>query len=54
MTRLIFILAIALTCQQAKAYVITNYLEMVIVSAVGGTWKTVPLSNSYNDPVIAS
>ena len=53
MTKLIFILAIALTCQQAKAYVITNYLEMVIVSAVGGTWKTVPLSNSYNDPVIA-
>ena len=52
-TRLLFILAATLACQQANAYVITSYLEMVTVTAVGGAWKNVLLSNSYTDPVIA-
>ena len=53
MKKLLLILAIAFSFQQTHAYVITNYLEMVIVNAVGGAWKTVPLSNTYTDPVIA-
>ena len=52
MTRLLFILAAALFSQQCHAYAITSYLEMVTVTAVGGAWKSVPLTNSYTDPVI--
>ena len=52
-TRILLILAALLAYQQAQAYVITTYLEMVTVSAVGGSWKAVPLSNTYTDPVIA-
>ena len=52
-SRVLFILALAIASQQAHGYAITSYLEMVIVSSVGGSWKTVPLSNSYTDPVIA-
>jgi len=53
MTRLLFTLAILLASQPLHAYAITSYLEMVTVSAVGGTWKSVSLSNTYTDPVIA-
>jgi uncharacterized repeat protein (TIGR01451 family) len=52
-TKLLLLMALALTCQQAHAYAITNYLEMVAVTAVGGSWKNVSLSNTYTDPVIA-
>ena len=52
-TRLLFILTVALVSQQCHAYAITSYLEMVTVTAVGGAWKPVPLTNSYTDPVIA-
>lgn len=55
--RLLFLLAALfaalLPIQQVHAYAITSYLEMVTVTAVGDAWKTVPLSNTYTDPVIA-
>ena len=37
----------------ASAYPITSYLEMVKVANVGNTWKTLSLSNSYVNPVVA-
>ncbi len=36
----------------ASAYPITSYLEMLKVSAVGYSWKTLTLSNFYTDPVV--
>ena len=35
------------------AYPITSYLEMVKVTNVGNTWKTLPLENTYTNPVVA-
>ena len=36
-----------------EAYPITSYLEMVKVSSVGNAWKTLTLSNTYANPVVA-
>ena len=37
----------------ATAYPITNYLEMVKIANVSNAWKTLALSNSYTNPVVA-
>ncbi len=37
----------------AGAYPITSYLEMVKIGAVGNAWKTLTLSNTYSNPVVA-
>lgn len=46
----VLILILPLT---AGAYPITSYLEMVKVSSVSNAWKTLTLSNSYTNPVVA-
>ena len=51
--RALLLLSFCLAGQLAWATPITSYLEMVKVSSVGYAWKTVPLSNSYSNPVIA-
>lgn len=51
--RLSLILITALISQVAGAGAITPYLEMVKVTSVGSSWKTVPLVNSYSTPIIA-
>ena len=51
--RSLLLFAFVTLCNQAQAYVITSYLEMVKITAVGGSWKSVPLENSYANPVIA-
>jgi len=51
--RLFLLILLGLLSQTVNAFPITSYLEMVKVSAVGYAWKTVPLSNTYIDPVIA-
>jgi len=38
---------------KVNAYPITSYLEMVKVSNVSNAWKTLSLSNSYSNPVVA-
>ena len=37
----------------AEAYPITSYLEMVKISNVSNAWKTLSLSNTYTNPVVA-
>ncbi len=51
--RLFVLILLGLISQNAAALALTNYLEMVKVTAVGYAWKTVPLSNTYSNPVIA-
>ena len=52
-TRALLFLSFCLASQLAWATPITSYLEMVKVPGVGYSWKAVPLSNSYTNPVIA-
>ena len=49
----VFLLLIGISPALVKAYPITSYLEMVIVSNVDNTWKTLSLSNAYTNPVVA-
>ncbi|RVU84423.1 DUF11 domain-containing protein [Leucothrix sargassi] len=51
--RLLLTLLIIGASQLAGAAVITPYLEIVKITSVGATWKTVPLANSYSNPIIA-
>ena len=51
--RLTLLLLLTFVSQLSGAAAITPYLEMVKVSTVGGSWKTVPLVNSYSTPIIA-
>ncbi|WP_131906359.1 DUF11 domain-containing protein [Cocleimonas flava] len=44
---------IALCPVIAGAYPITSYLEMVKVSSVSNSWKSLTLDNSYSNPVVA-
>ena len=51
--RLYLIAFIGLFPVIANAYPITSYLEMVKESSVGNSWKTLVLSNTYSNPVVA-
>ena len=53
MKRLLALLILALFPVTAKAYTITNYLEMVKVSNVGNAWVNLTLENTYTNPVVA-
>ncbi len=50
--RVLFLLA-CLSPLIVEAYPITSYLEMVKISSVGNAWKTLTLSNTYANPVVA-
>jgi len=51
--RLFIVIIFAFSPLLAKAYSITPYLEMVKVSNVSNAWKTLSLSNTYTDPIVA-
>lgn len=51
--RLIIALLLGLSPIITEAYPITSYLEMVKESNVGNSWRTLSLSNTYTNPVVA-
>ena len=51
--RFSFLLFIWLSTSILSAYPITSYLEMVKISNVDNAWKTLSLSNTYSNPVVA-
>ena len=48
-----FLLLVSLLPFLAEGHPITTYLEMVKASNVGNVWKTLSLSNTYSNPVVA-
>ena len=51
--RFFFIFFLGISTSFLDAYPITSYLEMVKISNVSNAWKTLSLSNSYTNPVVA-